>query len=384
MRYLSAVLLLAAAAAAQGQTISFFYSGPSTGLTATGATSKFGVRAPGASGSHLASVPLAAGMNEPQLAPSLITTAAANQIGLQLAQYSPTDGQFTIATVEGAVPSRGCIVGSDDTGIVNFVGEIAGGGTTRFFGASFAKANAAAPTSGHVTIEVVGRSTTDGHLFGVTSQLHVAAGETPGALNLRIRNDLIAKGCSVFDITMPSFAAPNAFLHGLGVDRFVGLAGIQLGHEFRVSKVLLVRTYGAAIAIPLAIGLGWFPTGGFAEYGSGFAAAGKEPSVRGSGQYAPGSSYDVTLDFHHHEAGVLVGATGRGALALPGGATLLLDPATVVSTTPFVTNGQGRCTTNHAIPNNPAVLGQTVHWQGFAPHAGALAATSGLYVRVWQ
>ncbi len=383
LRSAAVLLFVATVVSAQGQTITFFLSSPASGLNVHGTSSAFGVRASGPGGSHLAVAPLAAGMNEPQLAPALIAAAAQAQIGLQHAQSSPSSGLFTIASVEGALPSRGCIVGTDDTAVTGLVGEITGGGTTKFFGGALPLANASAPTSGVVTIEVIGRSTTDGHVFGVTTQLQVTAGESAASLNLRIRNDLIAKGCTLFNITLPSFAAPNSFLHGIGVDRFVG-QGSQAGHQFRVSKMFLARSGGAARALPLAIGLGWFPTGGFAEYGSGFAAAGKQPYVHGSGAFAPGTSHAVTVEFHHHEVGVLVGATGRAALPLPGGATLLLDPATVVATLPFTTNGHGRATATQATPNDPAVLGQTVHWQGFALHAGALAATSGLYVRIWQ
>ncbi|MBL8753907.1 MAG: hypothetical protein JNK15_11470 [Planctomycetes bacterium] len=383
MRLLPVVLLLGnSPVVAQGQSILFSFANPASGVNVHGTTATFGVRAGAIGGSHAAVVPLAAGMNEPQLAPSLIAACAQNQIGLAPSPSASNVAEFLLTGVEGALPARGCLFGTDDTGIAGFVGEITGGGTTRFFGAAFPKAATSAATNGVLTIEVVGRSTTDGHVFGVTSQLQIAAGETAAAINLRVRNDLIAKGCTVFDLAIPSFTNASATIAGFGVDRFDGLAGSQLGHQFRVSKIAAFRS-GGARAVPAVIGLGWFPTGGFAEYGSGFAAAGREPYVRGSGDFAPGGCYDVTLEYHHHEVGMLVAATGRGALALPGGATLLLDPTTVVATTPFVTGPHGTAKATQQTPNDPAVIGQTVHWQGFAVHAGAVAATSGLYVRIW-
>jgi hypothetical protein len=385
MHGLSCVSLLLAAStvAAQGQSIVFSFGGPASGQNVHGTTSGFGVRAGGAGGSHAVVVPLAAGMNEPQLAPTLIPAAAAQQIGLTLTASSPSVGAFTLASVDGASPSRGCLVGTDDTAITSLVGEIGGGGTSRFFGAAIPKASTAAPANGVLTVEVVGRSTTDGHLFGVTSQLQVAAGESAASLNQRLRTDLLAKGCSVFDIAMPSFTSATATIPGFGVDRFDGLVGSQVGHQFRVGKVFLGRS-GGAQALRGVIGLGWFPTGGFAEYGTGFAAVGPEPHASGSGDFAPGGAYDVTLAWGRPELGVLLGATARGATALPGGASLLLDPAAVVAAVPFATDAHGRAVVTRSTPATPATLGQTLHWQGIALRAGTLAATSGVYVRIWQ
>lgn len=383
MSFVLTVLFAATSAGAQGQTITFSFSAATSGQNVHGTPSSFGVRAGSLGGSHAAIVTMAAGMNEPQLAPSLIAAAAQNQIGLTLNAPSPTVGSFTLASVAGAPPARGCLFGTDDTGITSLVADITGGGTGRFFGAAFPKASTAAAATGVLTIEVVGRSTTDGHLFGVTSQLQVAAGESAASLNQRILADLTVKGCTVFDLAIPSFTSATATIPGFGVDRFDGLVGSQVGHQFRASKVFVART-GGAQSVRGVIGLGWFPTGGFAEYGTGHAAVGRQPYVRGSGDFGPGGSYDVALHWGQGSAGVLLGATARGAVALPGGATLLLDPATVTTAVPFVTDPHGDVVVARQTPNDPAVLGHTLHWQGVAPRAGALATTSGLYVRIWQ
>ncbi|HEX5052517.1 MAG TPA: hypothetical protein VFZ65_12140 [Planctomycetota bacterium] len=381
---LLAAALLSASLAAQAQGLTFNFHGVATGSNQHSAQSRFFVRAVSSEGNRAATVPLSAGMEEAQLAAPLVAEAAANQLGIVPIVAAGTVLGFRLATVDGAAPARGCLFGTDDTGITGFVAEIAGGPVARFHGCAFAKAGTNATAAGLFGIEVVGKSTTDGHVFGVFEQVAIAAGDSAAVVNDHIRAALVAGGCQVFDIAMPSSGSVLVLTQpGFGIDRFDGLIGSQVGHQFRVFKIVVTYS-GAALQMPRVVGLGWFPTGGFAEYGRGHSHLAPEPWVNGQGGFAPGESYDVGVHFARPTAGLLAIARERAGIALPGGASLLVDPATIVGLVPFLTGPSGNTVHHVDTPLDPMLVGQTLHYQGLGVGVGGLATTSGLYCRTWQ
>jgi hypothetical protein len=259
---------------------------------------------------------------------------------------------------------------------------LAGEGSSRFLGCAIAKANATSPLAGAFQLQLFGKRTTDGQLFNLLLQVPIVAGEPAVALNQRIRTNLEAAGCTVFDIAIPSFSNPAVTAAGFGIDRY-GISTGAFAGSYRVFGV--VSLYSAATrAIPKVVGVGWFPTGGFAEYGRGHAASGLEPYARAEGGFAPGDSHDVVLEFGRATLGLCLVAAERAALPLGNGALLLVDPATLVDVVPCHAGPAGSWRRSVAIPPTAAVLGRTLHYQGHGINSTGWVATSGLYSRVWQ
>jgi hypothetical protein len=369
-----------ALAAQSGQDITFFFNGTATGFSRGLRPSGLGVRAGSIAGSHVASVQLPPGATENTLSPALVAAAAQQQIVLEPQTAQGLVIAWRVTSVGGLAPNRGFLFGTDDPGLTGLHAQLASlTAASRAQGCAFAKAQTGATEAGGIGITLVGPPVGGGSIAKIGFTVPVFAGDSAAAVNERVRETLVAEGCTVFDVALPAFGGSGT-LSGFGIDRFV-----DDGVQARVT-LLHLEYFGGATGGTRAAGIGWFPTGGFAEYGRGHAAVagGFEPYVRGEGGFAPGEVYDVVLEFGARTVGLLLVAGERAGTALPGGGTLLVDRATLAGVVPFRTDRSGTAAHRVEVPSDPAVIGQTLHYQAFGLGAAGASHTSGLYARVWQ
>lgn len=126
------------------------------------------------------------------------------------------------------------------------------------------------------------------------------------------------------------------------------------------------RTFGFCVAV-------------FANYGSGLAgSSGWTPQIGGEGACpTPGGSFSIKITYGLGGAsGVLF--LGIQPLSLPAlGGTILVNPVIQIpQTLGGGVPGEGSASLPVAIPNNPALLGVDLYWQGLFLDSGAVAGVS--------
>lgn len=217
---LSAALLFAAAAAAQGQTLTF---GVSPGQSTTGAASGGGAGQLGVVIGGYGTVPVSV---PPGTSSAGVASAIASALQAQGFAATQNGTDVTVTAGPGGAPlTQGGGIGSTDTGITGVRAKVDPGAAPglKQNGVNMPKAPPGAqanqPGSIQVDVEVLKL------IGGVWTPLHIQVvvpvqpGDDGDAVNARVKQQLEAQGLRVQDIQLPSNVAPITPSPSFGLDR---------------------------------------------------------------------------------------------------------------------------------------------------------------------
>jgi hypothetical protein len=267
----SLVLMLAASAAAQGQTLTF---GVSPGQTTSGTASGGGTGNLGVAIGGFGTIPVTVPPGTSSLGVATALAAALQASGFA-AQQNGTE--VTVTAGPGGAPlTQGGGIGSTDTGITGVKAKVEPNSPPgqKQNGANVPKADPAAQANqgGSIQVDVEVRKRVGGvwTLLWIQIVVPVFPGDTGATVNVRVKQMLEAQGCHVNHIQLPASVAPITPAPSFGLDRTTDGG--------RVQGVQVQPQGGARQLLPRnGAGAGQVPAFGAAEFdqplhGNGFVS----------------------------------------------------------------------------------------------------------------